>query len=158
MNGTLTRFIWMQHHTIGQLVFDDFEIFMLERPWIPAKTLGGAPFISCIPDGEYELRPYVRRNGSQVFALVNEDLGVYFKMADRPDGVGRWKNLIHSGNRVSDSQGCLLPGESWELRPDQSAWVSRSRIAKDRLMALLNFNSTHSIMIQPAEARDVQGE
>ena len=155
MHGTLARFIWMQYHTIGQLVFDDFEIFMLERPWIPAETLGGQPFISCIPDGEYELRPYIRRNGSQVLSLVNEALSVYFQKTDRPDDVGRYKNLIHPGNRVSHSEGCLLTGESWELRPDQSAWVSRSQISKDRLMALLDFNSAHSIVIQPAEARDV---
>lgn len=69
------------------------------------------PFVSCVPDGTgYDLIPHTRSDGTDVFALRNPDLGVYYERGERPDTGGRFLILIHAGNFVEESQGCLLPG------------------------------------------------
>lgn len=129
----LERYCYSDTVTEGKLYLNDDEyIRTLERPWRDGAP-GGVPFKSCVPDGEYELLPYVRPNGDQVFALWNADLSVYLTEADRGDRQGRYLILIHSGNYVTDVVGCIAPGLDRIIHKG-APMVTNSRAAMKRIM------------------------
>jgi hypothetical protein len=66
----------------------------LERPWV-----NNARNVSCIPTGEYKVVPH---NGAR------------FKNCYRLEDVpGRTAILIHKGNRIKDTEGCILVGQQF---------------------------------------------
>jgi hypothetical protein len=105
----LVRDRWTHTETEGVLTFGDATFYTIERPWI-ATDPGGKPFESCIPAGRYMLRPHVH-HGDDVVALVNEGHAVYYMNEDRPNEVGRYKVLLHTGNWSADVVGCIAPGK-----------------------------------------------
>jgi len=118
----------------------------IERPWIKGPDLGGLSNESCVPDGVYELIPYTRtKDGSQVVALKNEALGVYFMKADRPEPKGRFKCLIHSGNYVEHIIGCVAPGAGRTIHENRRM-VTSSRATMGRL----NVQQYTSLTIKPS--------
>jgi hypothetical protein len=107
---TLERYCYSETETEGWLwIDDDTRLHTIERPW-KGGAPGGVPFVSCVPDGRYDLDPFVRSNGDVVLRLQNPDLGVYHNADDRPSGKGRYAVLIHVGNYVDDVVGCIAPG------------------------------------------------
>lgn len=119
--------------TEGFLSFDNEILATIERPWIPWDTPGGKPRESCVGEGVYDLIPHTRPNGDNVVALLNPSLGVYYTDDERPDGVGRFLILLHSGNWVTDGIGCVLPGLAFGGSP-QGPMVKSSRAAMSRVM------------------------
>jgi len=117
--------------TMGLLGADDLQLPTVEQEWRPTAP-GGEPNNSCVPAGDYKLIPHTRPNGDKVMALVNPGLGVYYQAADRPNGVGRYLILIHSGNTHKDVVGCIAPGMG---RSGQM--VTNSRNAMKALMAYI---------------------
>ena len=107
----LERFSYSPTETEGRLFVGgvDAPMFTMEQPWIAsAEFPAGRPFHSCIPEGEYELLPYERNNGQNVWCLFNPSLGIYqHQTGNKAD---RFSCLIHPGNVVTDSAGCILPG------------------------------------------------
>ena len=98
-------------YTAGVFLLPGIEIYTVERPWVPRDDCrGGVPFESCIPEGEYEVRRFTRRNGDLSWVLVNDSLGVYERKEDRPRATDRYSCLIHPGNTVEDVVGCIAPG------------------------------------------------
>lgn len=101
--------------TMGRLFFNENGeeriLHTVEQEWRPTAP-GGEPNNSCVPAGTYVLILHTRNNNrkDKVVALVNPGLGVYYKKADRPSGVGRFKILIHAGNTHNDVIGCIAPG------------------------------------------------
>lgn len=85
--------------------------------------LGNRPRVSCIPAGRYVLR----RTTSPAFGETFEVTGV----------EGRDHILIHPGNTVRDTRGCILPGQSFG-QVSGSRGVLRSRAAFADLMARLH--------------------
>ena len=106
---TLTRDAYYETSTMGYLKMGAQVLYTVEQEWRPTAP-GGEPNNSCVPEGRYELLPHVRPNEDEVFALVNEGLGVYYTAADRTRDVGRFLILIHAGNTSSDVTGCIAPG------------------------------------------------
>jgi hypothetical protein len=98
-----------------------------------------------VPDGQYELIPYRRTNGDDVYALRNPDLGVYFTKDEKGDAPGRFKILIHSGNFVEDVVGCVCPGKGHTIYQNRPM-VTSSRDAMKRIMEL----KWETIVIEPA--------
>ena len=90
---------------------EEITLHSVEQEWRPTDP-GGQPNNSCVPAGTYALIPHTRSNKrkDKVVALVNPGLGVYYKKGDRPNGVGRFKILIHAGNTHKDVIGCIAPG------------------------------------------------
>jgi hypothetical protein len=85
--------------------------------------LDNQPRISCVPEGEYAARRLVSPRFGETFGLV---------------GVpGREHILIHSGNTVHDTQGCILVGQSFGRLP-RGRGVLRSRAAFTDLMDRLS--------------------
>lgn len=94
MNLTLTRAHKKLNVMLGMLSIDNAEhapLYTLELPWQDNKRQ-----ISCIPPGTY-----------QVSTHVSPKVGKCWQIADVPD---REDILIHTGNNVSDIEGCILLG------------------------------------------------
>ena len=107
---TLERYSYSETETEGWLWLDDrTRLHSIERPWRPGSP-GGLPFVSCVPDGTYDLEPFLRPNGDEVLLLRNADLGVYKDQTEVPAEGGRYLILIHKANRSDEVAGCIAPG------------------------------------------------
>lgn len=98
-------------HTLGSMKVGDKTLFTLERPWIPRSDglPGGIDNYSCVPAGTYELLHHTSKRFPDTFALMAPELGVFYPFT--PTGrSGRDAVLIHAGNRVSNTRGCILVG------------------------------------------------
>ena len=150
---TLPRFAFTPSETQGTLRVDDWSCFTMERPWLRWSYPGGKPFESCIPDGEYELVPFLRPNGDKAFAMVNPDLGVYFHKDDRPTDDqgqrhGRYLCLIHAGNYVDDVAGCIAPGKVRTINGSKhKLMVTSSRVTMTEILSRLGWESGHTLRI-----------
>ena len=138
----------------GLLTSDHFEdtLFSLEQEWRPAKDhLGGTNNNSCVPDGIYELIPFVRpKNGLIVPQLYNPDLGVYKFVDDLPPEGGRFLNLMHPGNTPEDIEGCIACG-TWLREP---GWVGNSRDAQAYIMQAFNAGD-RELIIESFDTREI---
>lgn len=114
------------HSTTGKLLLVDKEnnliiqLQTLERPW-----LFNARKASCIPTGKYLVRRHISPKFGQCFKIL--------------DVQGRSDILIHSGNVVNDTLGCVLVGLSRGSEDDSTtAMVYNSRKAMAVLLALID--------------------
>ena len=112
--------------TTGKLLLVDnrnnliLQLQTLERPWIFNERR-----VSCIPTGTY----LVKRHISPKF-------GECFKIQDVK---GRSDILIHSGNVVNDTLGCVLVGlTSGSVDDSSSAMICSSRKAMAVLLVLID--------------------
>lgn len=114
MEILLERFCYHPEGTLGVLTVGGEEFYTVERPWEH-----NLPRISCIPEGEYEMK----RRKSPKF-------GWCWEVKDVPN---RTYILFHSANFPDELQGCIAPGMS--LMTDRIA-VSRSRDAMNEIEEL----------------------
>lgn len=152
----LDRFSYSKEDTEGVLLLPEHEVHTMECPWIPGSHAGGKPFKSCIPDGEYEMIPWTRPRGDEVFMLVNHDLGVYGSKDEweKNGRVGRYLILFHIANFVSDVVGCVAPGMHRScLRNNRTGRLERAVSNSGDTMRLLNDvlgrEQTHRLFIRP---------
>ncbi len=153
MDLLLERFSYASSETEGVLTVADHGLATIERPWVPWHTLGGKPFASCVPDGEYKLEPWTRPNRGEVYILSNPELGVYRLDGDRIGGVGRYLVLIHVANWVTNVVGCIGPGTRRSLmkNPETARYeraVSSSGEAMKILREHLGREDTHVLTIR----------
>lgn len=119
--------------TTGILTMDHmgFRLFTLEDAWRDNQN-----GISCIPAGHYLLERHESENYGRTWAMVNHDLDVYHRPADRVAGVGRFACLCcHSGNHADHVEGCVIVGLTAGLGPrngrqEPHVWNSRDAVAK----------------------------
>lgn len=114
MKLKLIRFKKDKKVTLGMVFLNDaFLCFSLERPW-----MGNQENISCIPDGEYPVSKRQSPKFGPCFAV---------------DGVkGRSDILIHVGNTVEDSHGCILVGNGIDIEANAISY-SRDAMGKFHL-------------------------
>ena len=112
--------------TSGKLMLVDNKVNLilqlqtLERPWIFNERK-----VSCIPTGQYLVKRHVSPKCGQSFKIQ--------------DVKGRSDILIHSGNVVNDTLGCILVGlTSGPVDDSSSAMVYNSRKAMAVLLALID--------------------
>lgn len=96
MKAYLIRIDKEDKQTLGVLqLFDGtikvFECKTLELPW-----LNNAPYVSCIPTGEYEAEKHNSPMHGECFKIK--------------DVANRTQILIHKGNYNRDTLGCILVG------------------------------------------------
>lgn len=114
MNVTLQRGKGTEHGTHGVLTGPNgFLCFTLEEPWKDNE-----PRVSCIPEGSYQCR---RHNGAK-FSNVWEITNV----------PGRSAILIHAGNTLADTSGCVLVGMGFD-----AGGLTQSRAALVKLRGML---------------------
>ncbi len=154
MNLDLPRFAFTPSETQGNIRIDNWSCFTIERPWLRWDYPGGQPFESCIPDGTYDLVPFIRlHSGARSFAIVNPDLGVYFNDADRPiddqgQRHGRYLCLIHIGNYVNDVVGCIAPGKARTIdRLKNRLMVTSSAVTMTEILSRVGWESGHTLRI-----------
>jgi hypothetical protein len=112
---TLIRDTQDEWATLGKLSIDGQHLcHTLERPWLDNK-----PRVSCIPVGTYH-------GAIQPSPHFQRDLP---ELLDVP---GRSEILIHVGNTVDDSAGCILVGLE---RADHEMRLYQSRAALSVLLA-----------------------
>ena len=107
--------------TMGKIVLSkDLTIFTLERPWVNNEHE-----VSCIPEGIYVcafLKDHVTESGTKFRAC--------YKVLNVPNREGI---LIHPGNTVDDTRGCILPG----LEKNKES-VLKSVMAIDAMRRFIN--------------------
>ena len=94
LDAKLFRFERQSTHTTGALVINGYTVYVLERPWLDNKRNK-----SCIPSGKYICK-FLPRSGSGKYRNVYHVVPV-----DNRSGI-----LIHQGNLVIHSLGCLIIG------------------------------------------------
>ena len=104
----LERFAYLDDGVCGRLLFGGQEVYTVERPWLCNKV--GE---SCIPEGDYALRPYSSARFTNVWEVC--------------DVPGRTYILIHAANLPTEVEGCIAPGMSCRL--PGSVGVNSSRKA-----------------------------
>lgn len=111
----------------------------IEQEWrVDPRRLGGESNNSCVPNGKYRLIPHTRPDGKEVVALVNEDLGVYYRAGDRPEGsTARFLILCHIANWSHNVIGCIGPGVG-KAESDQGPMVTSSKAAMQKLMSYID--------------------
>ncbi len=114
----IRRFLWGPEGTFGVLIINGRPFCLTcELPWRDNKDE-----ISCIPAGTY---PCIPHNGAK-FKHVWELIGV----------PGRADVLIHMGNIITNTKGCILVGERFGTLKDLPA-VLGSLSTLDKLRDIL---------------------
>lgn len=133
--------------TISRIETDGLLLgYGIERPWDNNK-----PFKSCVPDGEYDLIPFVSPKFGPTFIMVNESLGVYAHKDDRKADTDRYLCLFpHVGNYVHEVQGCVALGEGFTVT-NTSAMVTDSRDAMEFFREIAEFTEGHKLLIASPE-------
>ena len=115
INLLLIRDTFTDQSTLGKLYLNgEYMCDTLENPW-----LNNQRNISCIPDGQYDVRIRLARESA------TRDY-IHLLVQEVPE---RSYILFHIGNTAKDTQGCILVGIK-----RQQDFVSNSRLAMDLLM------------------------
>lgn len=116
MNLTLRRILQNNYGTFGMLLDGDTKLCVTcEEPW-----KDNAPMVSCIPAGTYQCVPH----DTAGFPNVWEVTGV----------PGRSAILIHAGNTIRDTHGCILVGSDFLRNRDMTIYgISESVKALNKL-------------------------
>lgn len=94
--------------TLGELELEGYSCVTMEPPWADNR-----PNVSCIPPGEYPCHWHKSPRYGWVYAVL--------------EVPGRSHILIHPGNIVTHTKGCILPGKRvGELGGMPAVLVSRS--------------------------------
>ena len=107
---------------------DKLICFSIERPW-----LSNIPFKSCIPPGEYLIKPISTKKHPDSFFLENKDLGVSWS-----SNTTRTEIEIHIANYVHDVVGCMGPGLELHRKIGKNPMVGRSADAMKMLNELID--------------------
>ena len=112
----LTRWVATPEGVLGDLYrMDELLCFTLEPPFEREHP--------AIPNGEYDLEwSYSRSLKRKTPRLLNVP--------------GREGILIHAGNVIDDTQGCILVGTGWRVS-DGEPQLTGSRIARDKVYKLI---------------------
>ena len=108
-------------YTLGVLSVGDDSFWILERPW-----KGNKPNVSCIPSGRYAAT-FMARSSSGKYKRV-----YWVRQVQGRSGI-----LIHNGNLVRHSLGCLIVGNrpGW-MQGKRAVFNSRSALKRlDNLLA-----------------------
>lgn len=108
MKATLTRVATSAMGTLGELELEGFTCKTMEPPWLDNR-----PNVSCIPPGEYPCHWHKSPRYGWGYAVL--------------EVPGRSHILIHAGNIVTHTKGCVLPGSRFgELGGLPAVLVSRA--------------------------------
>jgi len=131
----IKRIALSQDWTLGVILSEGKIPFALtmERPW-----LNNQKSVSCIPKGEYTCKRVVKPKHGSCFEVTN--------VPNRTD------ILIHKGNFVWDSEGCIILGENYQdvmtSKSDKPVTsVQSSGVAYHEFMMLLDKKDEFKLVI-----------
>ena len=155
MRLILKRFAYTPTETEGVLIFNDRRLYTIEKPWRHNKRN-----ISCIPDGLYQIEPWVRPSGAKVYRLLNPELRVYGEDGDIPKGtLGRSYIYIHIANFADDLLGCIGVGlaRGVLMDPDTKEWKRGVLSSTSAFSVLLHDlgEQNHELLIKPSSGAEL---
>lgn len=107
MHIALNR-IYLPDHTMGIMSLNGVHLPTLELPWRDNRRN-----VSCIREGTYEWTTHISPRFGKCLQINSV--------------LGRSHILVHAGNTVNDTKGCILPGCSYgasSVRSSRSALKS----------------------------------
>lgn len=114
--------------TLGVMTINgQFYCLTLERPWLDNMRQ-----LSCIPAGTYRCVPY----SSKKYKDVWEVTGV----------IGRSKILIHAGNKVDDTMGCILVG--YDASKAHENYIGNSTAALNGLRKIIGISNSFTLVVR----------
>lgn len=140
---TISRWASTPEGTVGRITYEDqLDYFTMEPRWKNNER-----FVSCIPDGIYELQSHLWKGATPTYALVNAERDVVYTGGEvaRPDT--RTLILFHPANKASELEGCIALGVGIQLMAGTLA-VSSSRHAFRNLMDVIRDNSLREVEIR----------
>lgn len=134
MEIRLVRTMMGDEHTEGVLFTDQNMFYTIEQPWRNNQKR-----ISCVPLGTYKLTAFVRPSGEHAWILENKGTDVYKFPEHVPEGAhGRTLILIHAGNIVEHTVGCILPGTKVGVLSGKYGKIQRAVLGSTTAMEMLN--------------------
>lgn len=134
---------YLPHATFGRLTVDSFSCYTVECPWEDNK-----PFVSCLPEGVYELVNFWSVKWRNTYCLINHDMGVYGSQSSRHhENAKRWACLFHPANYAAQLQGCVAPGNKFGV-VDGHWSVTNSRYTFDKLLSAINGSSERQLEVK----------
>lgn len=131
MMVTLIRLSEFDGATLGMVLVRGFPtVCSLERPW-----KNNEKNISCIPVGNYKLKK-----------VHSPKFGDTFEVCDVPN---RSSILLHSGNTLKDTEGCILIGSDFD-KIDGEAAIVYSKTAFQRFYDQLKDHEIVDLEIKSA--------
>lgn len=119
-NYLLERIEGTETYTLGRFWFEGEIIYTLELPWKDNE-----PFISCIPEGTYDVELTYSPKFKKMLWLIK-------------DVPGRTGIRIHPASFVSDLEGCIAPGlNKQDLNGDGVIDMKNSRKALSLMRDLM---------------------
>lgn len=134
--------------TFGLLQMGPITLRTLEREWIPGPHGCGAPNVSCLPAGEYELVWRESPSKGMRLHFRNEDLGVYVESHYREHPWQRFSCMFHPANYASDLAGCIAVGETFQDFGGKGFGVGRSTLATRALEAYVREHGITTLEIR----------
>jgi hypothetical protein len=125
-----------EKETFGVLTFGDFTCYTVERPW-----LDNAPFVSCIPNGEYYIHSYDSPRFGSTVIIYGGTVSPYSQPEFERSGI-----LIHTANTADELQGCIGLGDSFGEVNGKHA-VMNSRRTVNSFLELINTNEIYNLTI-----------
>lgn len=139
--------MYLPDMTLGRLYVGEDVYATIERPWIAnVDGPGGVLRESCVPDGDYRLIPHESSRFPGTYALINEQLGVWYQQRPAGQSWGRTAILIHSGNWVRNVIGCIAIGMQHGRLGDQRAVIDSARAMRE-IRAALGRTDEHRLRI-----------
>lgn len=129
----LERFAYTPQGTFGRITYGTFTSYTLERPWD-----GNKPFVSCIPEGTYQLQWYASPKFGPTWALLGDTVSL------QPSSKARSAILVHSANTTDQLQGCIALGTTLGVLNGRWA-VANSRSA---VQSFLERSKGHDLRIE----------
>jgi hypothetical protein len=127
MELTLQRFVQNEERTLG-ILYDHFKgvplAVTLELPWRNNEKC-----VSCIPSGSYTISLHDPPKHGQCLSVHSVP--------------GRTNILIHKGNTLEDTEGCILLGKLFDLEAEDNPQVHRSKAALEELLIYLSEHDTN---------------
>lgn len=121
---------------IGEWNMPGYSCATLERPW-----QGNARGMSCIPEGVYTMQ---KRQSPVVSRITSGRYPQGWEITDVP---GRTHIMVHPGNWVRNSDGCVLVGRERTIQNDE-LMITHSQTTFDELMTALGLHDEWLISIE----------
>lgn len=131
-NHLFLRRAYTDRGVFGRLETPRRSYHSLELPW-----LGNRTSVSCIPEGVYSLG--LRRSG----VVERTTGGQYLHGWEVQNVPGRTYIMIHPANTIDDLEGCIAPGLSTGVLPDNN---------RDPQWAILNSFAAFKMLMEDLEA------
>ncbi len=138
LKGTAGMLFYGEHDGI---VVDDKKLvcWTLELPYLDNKNN-----ISCIPCNEYKIAPYTSEKYKDVYQVMNVP--------------NRTSILIHTGNYLKDTQGCILIGSNVKgNRITKEIELLESKKAMEKLKTIIKENNIEDLVILDKVKKKVEG-